>query len=348
MIRHLQHYLLLTMILGSLGCQTLHQHKNTPVIVQPADVPKELCKATIPEYVIEPPDILTIDALRVLPKQPYALQPLDSISVQINKSNGEPLFNASASIDPAGELPLGPEFGSVKASGKTIGQLRTEIKRLVNETYSEPLVGVDLVQIALLQQIAGEHIVSPDGKVNLGVYGQVRVAGMSIPESKQAIEAHLSTYLDKPQIAVDIFGFNSKFYYVISEGGGLGDQVTRIPFTGNETVLDAISNVEGLSAVSSKQMWVARPGRNMDGGEQVLPVDWQAVSMRGDTRTNYQIMPGDRVFVAEDKLVAFDNHFAKQVAPIERMAGVVLLVTQAAQRLVYFEQSGTNGGNSGF
>jgi len=351
MSRHVHQYLALTLALGllsCLGCQSVHRGKHQPTIFQPADVPKELCKASIPEYVIEPPDILTIDAVRILPKQPYALQPLDTLSVQISNSDGEPLYNAAVAIDPAGELPLGANFGTVKAGGKTVAQLRREIAKLVSETYASPLVAIDIVQIALLQQIAGEHIVSPDGKVNLGVYGQIRVAGMSIPEARQAIETHLSPYLEDPRVAVDIFGFNSKFYYVISEGGGLGDKVTRVPYTGNETVLDAISNVEGLSAVSSQQMWVARPGRNAQGGEQILPVDWQAVTMRGDTSTNYQLMPGDRLFVAEDGLVAFDNQLAKKVAPLERMAGVVLLITQAAQRLVFFDQPIGQGGGQNF
>jgi polysaccharide export outer membrane protein len=218
------------------------------------------------------------------------------------------------------------------------------------QTYVEPMISVDLVEIALLQQIAGEHIVSPDGKVNLGVYGQVRVAGMTIPEATSAIEQHLSQYLDNPKIAVDIFGFNSKFYYVISEGAGLGDQVSRFPYTGNETVLDAISNVEGFSAVSSKKMWIARPGPNEQGGDQILPVDWSAVSMRADPRTNYQLMPGDRVFVAEDDLVAYDNQIAKTIAPAERIAGVILIITQAARQLVFFDQQGGQGfgGGGGF
>ncbi len=298
----------------------------------------------VPEYIIEPPDILTIDALRLLPKQPYALQPLDQLAVQIVSSTNEPIFQASVAIDPSGNLPLGPMFDSVPVQGKTVVEAREAIMKRVSETYADPMVSVDIVQLELLQQIAGEHLVRPDGTVSLGVYGQVRVAGLSIPQAAAAIESHLMQYLDAPKVAVDVFAFNSKFYYVISEGGGLGDQVTRFPCTGNETVLDAISNVEGLSAVSSKTMWVARPGRNLQGGDQILPVDWQAVSKRGDVRTNYQILPGDRVFVAEDCMVAYDNQLAKKIAPVERVTGLVILMTNAVQRLVYFDRFNGNGG----
>lgn len=331
------------------GCHGLST-RSQPVrfISQPMGVPSELCKASIPDYIIEPPDILTIEAIRILPRQPYKMQTLDSVLVQVLDSAGETLYDATSSIDPSGRLPLGPLFGSIEASGKTIDEVRDAIRDAVAKVYSKPQVAADIVELALQQQIAGEHLVGPDGRVNLGVYGQVRVAGMTVPEATQAVEQHLSALLDNPQIAIDVFGYNSKFYYVISEGAGLGDQVNRFPFTGNETVLDAVSNIEGFSAISSKQMWIARPGRNEQGGEQILPVDWLAISKRGDVKTNYQLLPGDRLFVAEDSLVAYDNHLAKKLAPMERISGLMLLMTTTAQRLVYFDQVGGLGAGTGF
>jgi len=345
MLRRTNGFSLLFLTLLCTGCHSLTKRQQpVRLISQPAGVPSELCKASIPDYIIEPPDILTIEAIRILPRQPYKLQSLDSVLVQIVDSSGEILYEATSSIDPSGRLPLGPVFGSLEARGRTIEEVRESIRGEVGKVYSEPQISADIVQLALLQQIAGEHLVGPDGRVNLGVYGQVRVAGMTLQEATQAVEHHLSGALDSPKIAIDVFGYNSKFYYVISEGAGLGDQVNRFPFTGNETVLDAISNVEGFSAISSKHMWIARPGRNDQGGEQILPVDWLAISKRGDVTTNYQLLPGDRLFVAEDSLVAYDNQLAKKLAPMERISGVVLLITTAAQRLVFFEEIGALGG----
>ncbi len=168
---------------------------------------------------------------------------------------------------------------------------------------------------------------------------------MTVAQATAAIEEHLSMHLESPRVAVSVFAYNSKYYYVISEGAGLGDQVNKFPYTGNETVIDAISNVEGLSAVSSTRMWVARPSTG--GQDQMLPVDWQAVTKRGDVRTNYQLLPGDRLFVAEDRLVAYDNQLAKKLAPVERIAGVTLLVTQTLQRLIFFEDTAVAFGGGG-
>ena len=180
--------------------------------------------------------------------------------------------------------------------------------------------------------------------MNLGTYGRVRLVGMTIEEARAAVEAHLSTQLEDPQIALDVVGYNSKVFYVVTQGAGLGDRVTILPAKGNETVLDAIGQVQGLESNSSTRMWIARPGKNDCEGDQLLPVDWLAVTQRGDVTTNYQILPGDRLFVSEDKLVAFDTKLGKLIAPFERVAGFIALGTSTTQSLVFFNRGGGFGG----
>ena len=124
-----------------------------------------------------------------------------------------------------------------------------------------------------------------------------------------------------------MLAYNSKVFYVITEGAGIGDNIRRIPITGNETVLDALSTVNGLSQVSSTQIWVARPAPGGFGCEQILPVDYVAIAKGGSSATNYQILPGDRVFIAQDNVVNFNNYLAKVTAPIERLLGIAGLGT---------------------
>src|SRR5581483_4784305 len=153
-------------------------------------------------------------------------------------------------------------------------------------------------------------------------------AGMSIGQVKATVEKYLSEYLHDPQLSVDVFSFNSQVYYVIVDGGGFGQQVFRLPVTGNETVLDAVGMVQGLAPVSSKKrIWLARPAPGHIGCNQVLPVDWNAIAMGGSTLTNYQIFPGDRVYIAANPLISFDNYLSMVLAPIERLFGVTLLGT---------------------
>jgi protein involved in polysaccharide export with SLBB domain len=188
------------------------------------------------------------------------------------------------------------------------------------------------------QQIAGEHLIGPDGTVNLGVYGNVYVAGMTLDEARAAIEKHLSQHLDSPKISIDVFAYNSKVYYIITAGAGLGDSVVRMPITGNETVLDAIAQTGGLSRLSSKRIWIARPTPSGERCEQILPVEWGPITRGAATDTNYQILPGDRVFIAGDRMVAFDSFVQKMTQPFERMLGFSLLGAQSIQTLQRFPQ----------
>ena len=337
---------LLAVLTTATGCRTYVYPGRDPCGPQPCIpdvIPREQAKVTMPDYIIEPPDILTINAISLLPKSPYLLNPLDVVSLSTTGLLEEGTIGGEYTIQPNGTLQLGHSYGAINATGKTVEQLQSEILALLRKDFIQAEAWITLLRTSAQQEIAGEHLVAPDGKVNLGTYGRVRVVGMTIEEARAAVQSHLSAYLDNPRIALDVFGFNSKVFYVVTQGAGLGDQVVIIPSKGNETVLDAIGQIQGLQSTSSTRMWVARPGYNECGGDQILPVDWPAITQRGDIRTNYQILPGDRLYVSEDKLVAFDTAIAKLVSPLERLFGVTLLGTQTAERLAYFKQTAIRG-----
>jgi polysaccharide export outer membrane protein len=173
------------------------------------------------------------------------------------------------------------------------------------------------------------------------------VTGLTVEEARERINGQLSQYLQNPNASVDIYAYNSKTYYIILQGAGLGDQLMQFPVTGNETVLDALSNVQGLTGTTSEDIWVSRPGRNSCEGHQRLPVNWLGITAQADTSTNYQIMPGDRVFVRENNMIAFDTHFAQVIAPFERIFGIALLGTNTASRIQFYKNYGMRGGVGG-
>jgi len=294
---------------------------------------KELAKVTLPPYVIEPPDILLIDALRVVPKPPFRIQSFDTLQVIVEGTLLEQPINGLYVVEPGGMLDLGPSYGKVMVGGQSLEEAQDAVFRHLKRILREPQVSLTLAQAAGQQQIAGEHLVGPDGTINLGTYGTVYVTGMTLAEAKEAIEAQLSKYLDAPLVSVDVFSYNSKVYYVITEGAGFGDNVTRFPVTGNETVLDAIAGINGLSRLSSKDIWIARPAPSGVGCDQVLPVDIEAIMKGGSTATNYQLLPGDRVFIAQDPWIAFDSIIDKVTGPFERIFGFSLLGVQTVQTI---------------
>lgn len=321
--------LLLGTALGSTGCRAMRLAPPQSSVALPCgipeDAPRELHKAILPKYTIEPPDILMIDAVHVVPKAPYRLRTLDVLAIQVRGTLSDAPIEGMYPVGPGGIIDLGYSYGSLKVAGKTVEEVKGILEEHLKQNLREPQVLVSLADLAAKQQIAGEHMVSPDGTVTLGSYGSVVVVGLTLTQAKQAIEEHLCQYLDDPEVSVDVFAYNSKVYYVVTQGAGTGDGVFRFPVTGNETVLDAISQINGLEEVSSKRIWVARAGRDCQGRNRILPVDWNGITQRGEIETNYQVLPGDRVYVAEDKWIAFDSNIAKITAPLERIMGFSLL-----------------------
>ena len=271
----------------------------------PGTVPAELAKVTLPPYVVEPPDQLLIEIVTI------------------------------------GELPKLDEVG----------------KEMKNPDTGKPLTEYRAISLPV-QPVSGPFNVRPDGTVFLGIWGAVRVAGLTPDQITEAIRDHISRQEDptkpgsegfpkaKIRVVVDVLQYNSKGFYVVFDGGGNGEQVVRFPVTGSETVLDAIANVSGLPAVASKRnIWVARRTPHMGDHQQILPVDWVGITQHGVTVTNYQIMPGDRVYVKALKLVTIDTTLARIITPIERLFGVTLLGTST----VHSFRNNTNGtnGNTG-
>jgi polysaccharide export outer membrane protein len=324
------------------GCCTI---PKTVVV----DAPRELKKISHPPYVIEPPDILLIDAVRVTPLPPYKISPLDALLIQVtNTLPNEPITGVFP-VEPDGKVKLGYGYGDVSVVDMTTDQARDAILAQLKASIKDPppQVTVSLAQSRAMQQIRGEHLVRPDGTIGLGVYGQVYVAGLTLGAAKAAVEDELSKHLYRPEVSLDVGAYNSKLYYVITDGAGAGEQVVTLPCTGNETVLDAVSKIGGLSPVASKKrIWVSRPSPVSCAEDQILPVDWENLTQRGQTATNYQVMPGDRVYLMSAPAITFDTYLARFYAPIERTLGIVLLGTSTVSEIRFPNGSNNNNNNS--
>jgi polysaccharide export outer membrane protein len=187
---------------------------------------------------------------------------------------------------------------------------------------------IEALTILPNRPLLGERLVRQDGTISLGYYGQVHVAGLTLLEIESKIRQHLKRYVENPQVYVDVASFNSKVYYVL----GQVQQQGRLPVTGKETVLDAITLAGGITNFAAiDKMHIARP--NPGGGcDQILWVDWKSLAFCGDTRTNYQVLPGDRIVVpgtgGYQTNVALDNY----LSPVERFASLFGLIRFALIR----------------
>jgi len=143
-------------------------------------------------------------------------------------------------------------------------------------------------------RLPGDQPVLPDGTISLGRYGRPVVAGKTIDEIEALVRGLVNAQNRDPgSISVRLVSRQSKVFYVLGEVNAPG----AYPLSGRETVLDGILAGGGLTDRASRQDIVlsrpTRPGQC----RVVLPVCYREIVQLGDTTTNYQLAPGDRIFV---------------------------------------------------
>ncbi|GIW86989.1 MAG: hypothetical protein KatS3mg108_1313 [Isosphaeraceae bacterium] len=142
-------------------------------------------------------------------------------------------------------------------------------------------------------------VVRSDGVIDLGFLGEVYVSGLTLPEAEQKVAQQAAALAgnrtggEPVQASIRLIGGGrSKNYYVVGAG------VTTpgaYPITGNETVLDAILRAGLRRNALPDKAYLARP-HPPGGPPEILRIDWECI-LRGETLTNYQLMPGDRIVV---------------------------------------------------
>ena len=162
------------------GCRLTRNQVLMAKLPPEGPSPRELTKISLPTYVIEPPDVLLIDAVKVVPKPPYHIEPLDTLEIFVLGTLPDQNIAGPYPVEADGTIMLGPAYGAIKVSDLTLAEARDAIRKHLEGILTAPEVSVSLGNSAGQQQIEGEHLVGPDGTVNLGTYGSVYVAGMTL------------------------------------------------------------------------------------------------------------------------------------------------------------------------
>jgi polysaccharide export outer membrane protein len=154
-----------------------------------------------------------------------------------------------------------------------------------------------------------DQTVIVDGTIDLGKYGRLFVAGRSMPEIEALVQAAIKAKEKDEDVGfIDVRLVNraSKVYYVLGEVTTPG----KFPLAGNETVLDGILAAGGMTDRANwRDVILVRP--MSDGPGLVMKVDVGAIARLGAAATNYQLGPGDRIYVGSrhlfDMLFNFDR-----------------------------------------
>lgn len=148
--------------------------------------------------------------------------------------------------------------------------------------------------------ISTRFVVQPEGTIDLGLYGDVYVTGLTLDQIELKVAQHLANHHAirrtgrKPptDVSVRLSDDQSKFFYVVGTVSNQG----RFPVIGGTTVLDALLQAGLRSNSLPEKAYLVRP-HPAGSRENILRIDWEGITQRGETITNYQLLPGDRIYV---------------------------------------------------
>jgi len=160
-------------------------------------------------------------------------------------------------------------------------------------------------------EVDGEVLrISPDGKINLRLLGEVKVSDMTSKEIAAKLEVLLSRYYVDPKVAVRIVGYASKKYYVYGQA-----QSGARPYTGHDTLLDAVMSA-GVNFLSwTSRVKVVRPAHG-DVPVRTLVVNVDKMVQSGDWTRNVLLEPDDMVYIPPTPVAWFSQRVRELLYPV--------------------------------
>jgi polysaccharide biosynthesis/export protein len=259
--------------------------KPQPLSAIPDDPPPHEGAMNSLPHLVEPPDLILVEVLDALPGRPIS---------------GERLVRPDGKID-------------VRT---LVSPIRSRIVRVSTQDQGAPAPAPNPIKIPAGAQGKVTITIEFDGQ-NLPKVENPEIVPMpqEVPNAGagEGFKWKVVPPAESGAVFVDITAYNSKNYFV------LGDILIagKMPWTGNETVLDILQYAGGLMPTAEpKDIRLVRPGR---GGKpaKVYKVDLAAIQEKGDVTSNYQIFPNDRLIVGRNEVVQKTVAMDRLAAPLQ-------------------------------
>lgn len=260
--------------------------------------------AGLPEYPLGPGDVVEViyQLTNRRTAEAYKIDITDELEFTFPYHDK---FNSKATVSTDGKVDL-PSVGSVEAAGKTITQLTDEVTSLYSTLLKEPVVRVNTTK----SQAAIEELkkaittsprgqsrlepVRPDGFISLPLVGDVRAAGLTVPQiSAAVVEAYKRAGINTIDITVVLLEVRSPIAYVIGDVISPGPVVLQGP----TDVWRLLASAGGFGPEADRRRVVVAKTKN--GVEKRYVLDYAQWTHNLDGRHNVAIERGDIVYVTK-------------------------------------------------
>ena len=149
------------------------------------------------------------------------------------------------------------------------------------------------------------YTVSVDGTLNLPWIGRVPVSGLNLDQADRAVEARYTEFILDPVVTLTVFTPRPVRIAVVGEvnrpgaymtgAGGTPDSAEPV-VTEMRTVIQAIQTAGGITQLADIRSIEVRRSQ-LNGSEQVIPIDFFALLDDGNQGQNLLLRDGDTVFI---------------------------------------------------
>jgi polysaccharide export outer membrane protein len=139
--------------------------------------------------------------------------------------------------------------------------------------------------------------VQPDGYISLEIGGDLKVAGLTVEQTREAILKRASARLQDPVATIVLKEFQKPYFVVSGEVNTPG----KIEMRERVTALQAIMLAGGMKEGANSGQVVVFRGINSDIAEVKL-LNLKSIRRTADLENDLTLKPGDMVFVPRDKI----------------------------------------------
>ena len=189
---------------------------------------------------------------------------------------------------------------------------------------------MDVLEIVVYQEkdLSGLFRVSADGDIAFPLVGNVRVAGLTPPQTQQKLEALLREgYLKRPQVSVTVKESRSRGVSVL---GAVRKPGAYQLWSGRTTLLEVLSMAEGVNLnAGRKSLILVR--QDEKGEPRSITIDLDRLFKEGDTSLNVIVQPNDMIYVTKAETIVVYGEVQKPgTYPVEGREMAVLEVISKA------------------
>jgi len=139
--------------------------------------------------------------------------------------------------------------------------------------------------------------IQPDGYIALEITGDLKIAGMTVEQARQAILKKASVRLQDPVANVILKEFQRPFFVVAGEV----TQPGKIEMRERVTAIQAIMLAGGLKETARSSQVIVFRQINSDMAEVKL-LNLKSIRHTSDLENDLTLQPGDMVYVPRDKM----------------------------------------------